>query len=226
MVGTAPFTVSRNAWAQPAPDARPGVVDLRDQAVRPGLLTAALEALCDRWWVGDYLTDAPNRHRDARDTSALVDQLQRDFAAQPRAAVRWTGQDLLVEAGRWRLQQVACFTPLSTAYVPAATLLATLPLAPAYPAREAMDFDPQVSRAAVVLLAGAGGDGAALLPQEAGPVSGLLLLTAVQQCYASLRPEQWRALQVEAASWRGSLAELAGAVSAHHSERRSAARRR
>ena len=218
MAGTAPFTVARPAWDQTG--SRSAVLDLREAALdraRPAPLPTALETalrrLGEHWWVGDYTSDAPNRHRDVADTAALVDQIQRDFARQPGVRVHWTGQDLLVEAGRWRTRPLACFTPLNSAYHPAATLLATLPSPPAYPARDAMDFDVPVSRAAVALLASARGDVARLLPEVAGPVSGTALLTAMQACFLSLPSARWHTLCDQARIWPGSLAELLDEVS-------------
>lgn len=218
MVGTAPFTVARAAWDQT--EARPAVLDLRTAAVRrtgppawPTALQAALDRLGEHWWVGDYTADASHRHRDVPGTGALATQIQRDFAQQSGARVHWTGQDLLVEAGRWRTRPLACFAPLNDAYQPAATLLASLPAPPAHPARDAMDFDVPVSRAAVALLAAAGGDPARLLPDEPGPVSGTALLTAVQGCFLTLPAERWQRLCDQARIWPGSLAELVSQVS-------------
>ena len=230
MAGTAPFTVARTAWGQPAgrPAERPAVVDLREapqrswadraaavspEPTRASQLEVALAALCEHWWVVDYANDAPNRHRDAPDTAALVEQIQRDFADQPGVRVHWTGQDLLVEAGRWRTRPLACFTPLNVAYHPAATLLATLAAPPAYPARDAMDFDVPVSRAAVALLAAAQGDPTRLLPGAVGPISGAQLLSAVQRCFLTLPAERWQQLCDQAPTWQGELADLVAAVS-------------
>ena len=218
MAGTAPFTVARPAWDQTG--SGPAVLDLREAApdrtrpsAPPTALETALARLGEHWWVGDYASDAPNRHRDVPDTAALVTQIQRDFAAQPGVRVHWTGQDLLVEAGRWRTRPLACFTPLNDAYHPAATLLASLPSPPPYPARDAMDFDVPVSRAAVALLASAWGDAAQVLPDEPGPISGTRLLTAVQACFLSLSADRWQTLCDQARIWSGSLAGLVDEVS-------------
>ena len=214
MAGPAPFTLARPSWDQT--EARSAVLDLRtptpDQA-RPTALQAALARLGEQWWVGDYTGDAPHRHRDVPSTAALGAQLQQDFAAQPGVRVRWTGQDLLVEAGRWRTRSLACFAPLNDTYRPAAMLLATLPAPPAYPARDAMDIDVPVSRATVALLAAAGGDATRLLPGEPGPISGTQLLGAVQACNLTLPAPTWQRLCEQARLCTGSLAELVQQVS-------------
>ena len=213
--GSLPFTLTGPTWDQPDP--RPAVLDLRSTTPAPARSTrlgGALAVLGEHWWVGDYGSDAPNRHRDAPDTAALVAQIRGDFAHQPKVQVRWTGSDLLVEAGRWRLRPLACFAPLNPDYQVAATLLATLPGAPVHPARDAMEFDPPVSRVAAALLAGAGGDPARVLSRPAGSVSGIELLGAVQERFRALPAPQWQQVQQQARGWSGSLAALESRVSA------------
>lgn len=207
MADIAPFTVTQALRRQPG-RSLDTVGDVRDDAVPAVRLAAALGTIADRWWVGDYAGDASHRHRDVPDATSLAAQLTRDFDGHARVVVRWTGQDLLIEGGRWHRHPLACFTPLSAAYCPAATLLASLPPASAYPARDAMDFDVPVSTVTQLLLAGGSGDPVQLLPAGSGPVSGMLLLTAVQACFLQLPSAQWRQLCHEAAGWHGSLREL------------------